>query len=68
MMEIISLSPPISDYKVKIHCWEIELIELTEPSDTLDYNPFFKHCILLTILHVFLLLIFVWNKIFFSKN
>ena len=28
----------------------------------------FKHCLLQTILHVFLLLIFVWNKIFSSKN
>ena len=37
----------------------IELIELTEPSDTLNYKPFFKHCILQTILHVFLLFIFV---------
>ena len=44
------------------------LIELTETSDTLNYKPFFKHCILQTILHVFLLLTFVWNKIFCSKN
>ena len=44
------------------------LIELTEPSDTLNYKPFFKHCILETILHVFLLFTFVWNKIFCSKN
>ena len=33
----------------------IGLIELTEPSDTLNYKPFFKHCISQTILHVFLL-------------
>ena len=44
------------------------LIELTEPSDTLNYKLFFKHCYLQTILHAFLLLIFVWNKIFCSKN
>ena len=44
------------------------LIKLTEPSDTLIYKPSFKHCILQTVLHVFLLFIFVWNKIFFSKN
>ena len=25
----------------------IWLIELTEPSDTLNFNPFFKHCTLL---------------------
>ena len=46
----------------------IELIELTEPSDTLNYKPFFKHCILQNILQVFLFFIFVWNKIFCSKN
>ena len=39
----------------------IGLIKLTEPSDILNYKSFFKHCILKTILHVFLLLIFVWN-------
>ena len=33
----------------------IGLIELTEPSDRLNYKPLFKHCILQTILHVFLL-------------
>ena len=46
----------------------IGLIELTEPSDTLNYKSFFKHCILQTTLHVFSLLIFVWNKIFCCKN
>ena len=46
----------------------IWLIEFTEPCDALNYNAFFKHCVLQTILHVFLLLIFVWNKIFCSKN
>ena len=36
------------------------LIELNEPFDTLNYQPFFKHCILYTILHIaFLLFIFV---------
>ena len=38
----------------------IGLIELTEVSDKLNNNPPFKHCILQTILHVFLLFIFVW--------
>ena len=37
----------------------IEFIELTEPSDTLNYKQFFKHCILHIILHEFLLFIFV---------
>ena len=46
----------------------IGLIELTEPSDTLNYKPFFNHCILQTILHIFLLLIFLWNIIFCFKN
>ena len=46
----------------------IGLIELTEPSDTLNYKPFFKHCILETILHIFSLLTFVWNKIFVLKT
>ena len=43
----------------------IGLIELTE---AFDYKWFFRHCILQTILHVFLLFIFVWNKVFCSKN
>ena len=38
---------------------ELTSVELSEPSDTLNYKPFFKHCFLQTILHVFLLLIFV---------
>ena len=46
----------------------IGLIELTVSSDTLNYKPFFKHCILKTILPVILLFIFVWNEIIFSKN
>ena len=47
---------------------EIGLIELIGSSDTLNYRPLFKHCILQTVLHVFLLFIFVWNKIFCSKK
>ena len=46
----------------------VGLIKLVEPSDTLNYKPFFKHCILQTISHIFLLVIFVWIKIFCSKN
>ena len=30
------------------------IIELTEPSDTLTYKPIFKHCILQTILHIYI--------------
>ena len=76
MMGIISLPPPVSDY-VPTPCKQasgqnilvgIGLIELTEPSDTLKYKPFFKHFILQIFLRAFLLLIFVWNKIFCSKN
>ena len=46
----------------------IGLIELTGPSDTFSCKLFFKYCILQTILQVFLLLIFVWNKIFCARN
>ena len=46
----------------------IELIELTEPSDTLNYKSIIKNCFSRTILHVFLLFVFVWNKIFCPKN
>ena len=46
----------------------VGIIEPTEPSDTVIYKSFFKHCVLQTILHEFLLLIFMWNKIFCSKN
>ena len=42
------------------------LTKLTEASDTFNYEPFFKSYIIQTILHKFLLLIFVWNKIFCS--
>ena len=35
-------------------------MELSEPSDTLNYKPLFKHCILQTVLHLFLLFIFVF--------
>ena len=41
---------------------------VTEPSDTLNYKPLLKHCILQTILHLFLLFVFVWNKIFCCRN
>ena len=45
----------------------IKLTELIEPSDTMNYKPFFKLCILETILDLFFLFIFAWNKIFCSK-
>ena len=37
-------------------------IELTELNDILNYKLSFTHCILQTVLHVFLLLIFMWIK------
>ena len=46
----------------------VEFIELTEPFHTLNYKSLFKHCILQSILRVFLLFIFVCNKIFCFKN
>ena len=46
----------------------IRLIELTQSSDTLNYKPVFKQCILQIILHIFVLFIFLCNKIFFSRN
>ena len=55
---------PFQRLRVKNMSVKIGLIELTEPPDTLNYKPFFKHCILQTILHEFLLFIFVW-KIYF---
>ena len=45
----------------------IGLIEHTEPTYTL-IHAIFKHCILQTLLHVFLFSILVWNKIFWSNN
>ena len=42
-MWIISLPPPASDCEIKITLVEIELIELTEPFDTLNCKLFFKH-------------------------
>ena len=44
------------------------LIEFTDPSDTSNNKPFFKHCILQTILYKFLLFIFMKNKIDFWRN
>ena len=46
----------------------IALTELTKPSDTLNYRPFFKHCVLQTVLHVLFLFIFVWKKTLCSKK
>ena len=46
----------------------IRLTELTETFDTWHYKLFVKHCILQTILQVFSLYIFMWSKIFCSKN
>ena len=54
----------LQDQIMLIRIW---LIELTEPYDTLNYKPLFKHCILQIILHVFLLFISLWSKIFCSQ-
>ena len=43
------------------------LTEFIEPPDTLNYNPFFKHCILQIILHVLLLLIFCVEQNYLFK-
>ena len=37
----------------------IGLNELIKPSDILNFEQFFKHCVLQTVLHVILLFIFV---------
>ena len=46
----------------------IGLIELNEPSDTLNYRPFFKHCILQTVLHIFFCLHLCGTKSFVLKT
>ena len=43
------------------------LTEFIEPSDTLNYNPLFKHCILQIILHVLLLVIFCVEQNYLFK-
>ena len=45
----------------------IGLTELTEPSDTLNYKLFFKHCILQTVLHGFYCLYLCGTKSFVLK-
>ena len=46
----------------------IMLTELTEPSDTLKYKPFSKHCILQTILNKFFFLYLCGTKSFVLKT
>ena len=46
----------------------IGLIGITEPSDTLNYKPFFKHCTLQTILQVFYCLYLCGTKSFSLKT
>ena len=65
MMRIISLSVPRKQLQGQNTSVGVGLIELTESSCN---KPIFKYCILQTALHVFLLFIFVWNKIFCSKT
>ena len=45
-------------------CVGIGLMEVTAPSDTLIYKPFLFY----KLLRIFLLFVFVWNKIFRSKT
>ena len=68
MVGIISLPPYCQRSRDQDTLLEMGLVELAVPSEKLNYMPSFKHCILKTILHVFLLFIYVWNKIFCSKN
>ena len=76
LMGIISLPSSVSDYdptlckrvSVQNTSVGIGLIELTESSDTLNYKPFFKECILKTILHVFFIVyICVKQNLLFYK-
>ena len=64
MGQLLQSDSPCQRLRIQNTSVEIELIELTETSDTLNYKPLFKHCIL----HVFLLFMFVWYKVFYSKN
>ena len=59
---------PCKEWQDKNMSVRIGLIEFAKASDTLNYRTFFKHCILKALLHVFLLLIFLWNKFFCPKN
>ena len=68
MMGVILLLPLSQPLRGQGALVAIRVIKLSEPSDILNYKPFFKQCILQTILHIFLLLLFVWNKIFFYEN
>ena len=68
MMGVISppsLRQRLRGQSTSVGIW---LITPIEPSDPLNYKPLFKHCNLQIILHVLLLFIFVWNKIFCSKK
>ena len=68
MMVVISLPPPHQQLQPQNMLVGTGFIELTEPSETLKYKSFFKHCILQTILDVFVLFTSVWYKIFCFKK
>ena len=68
MMGTISPTPGTRRKRLQNTSMGLGLIELTEPSDTLNYKPFFKHCILQTILHVFLLFICSFYKVVGSQG
>ena len=67
MIGVVSLLLPFSNYEVKIRRWEW-LIELTEGSDTLDYKPFFKYCILKSFYTYFYGLYLCKTKFVFEKT
>ena len=55
----------LQDQNTSVGMW---LIEITEPSDTLNYRSFFRHCILPTVLHVFFCLYMCETKHFVLKT
>ena len=67
-MVVISLPPPHQQLQPQNMLVRTGLIELTEPSETLKYKSFFKHCILQTILDVLYCLHLCGTKSFALKN
>ena len=68
-MMVVILLPPLSQLRHQNTLVKIGLIELIEPSGTLQYKPFFKHCILQTILHeLYYCLYFLGIRFFVLKT
>ena len=63
MMGVISFQPPVINYEVKM-CW----YRVNGSYCTFWYIDLQAIFILQTILRIFLLFVFVWNKIFRSKT